>query len=348
MPTPPNRIGTRAGAILAQYLALALTWGMSFLFIKIGLEGLVPGQVVLARMALGTITLAVVVAIRRQHLPRDPAVWGHLAVVGLLLCVLPFLLFSWAELRIPSGLASVLNATTPLMTILVSSVALRTERLGLARAVGLVVGFAGVIIVFVPWGGDAAGVLLGGDLLAKGACLAAALCYGMAFTWLRRFVAPRGLPAIPTAFVQVGLGTLMLLPLTPWLAAAPFTLTPRVVGSMLGLGVLGTGLAYIWNTTVVNNWGAVRASTVTYLVPLVGVVAGAVVLGERVAASSIVGGLAIITGVVTGNDGWKPLLRVLRRAGGASPRPADALAFDDRKPGVGGARELPGAVPVED
>ncbi len=116
---------------------------------------------------------------------------------------------------------------------------------------------------------------------------------------------------------------------------------------MLGLGVLGTGLAYIWNTTVVNNWGAVRASTVTYLVPLVGVVAGAVVLGERVTTSSIVGGLAIITGVVTGNDGWRPLLRVLRRAGGASPQPADAPAHD-RRPGAGGARELPGTVPVEE
>ena len=117
---------------------------------------------------------------------------------------------------------------------------------------------------------------------------------------------------------------------------------------MLGLGVLGTGLAYIWNTTVVNHWGAVRASTVTYLVPLVGVVAGAVVLGERVTASSVVGGLAIITGVVTGNDGWRPLLWVLRRACGASRAPADTLAFDDRGPGAGGAQEQPSTVPVED
>lgn len=320
MPSPASRSATRTGVCLAQYLALALTWGTSFLFIKIGLEGLSPVQVVLARMVLGTCALAAVVLISRQRFPRDPAVWGHLAIVGLLLCVVPFLLFSWAELHISSGLASILNAMTPLMTIFVATIGLKAERLGTARTTGLILGFAGVIIVFAPWNANPAGVILGGDLLPKAACLAAALCYGGAFVWLRRFIAPRGLPAIPTAFVQVGLGTLILLPLTPWLAASPVVLTPRIVWSMLALGVFGTGLAYIWNTNIVNTWGAVRASTVTYLAPMVGVIAGAIILGEAVTTSSIVGGLAIITGVIAGHNAWKPLLRTFTRT---QPAPAD-------------------------
>ncbi len=314
MPTSPDQSASiRAGIPLAQYLALALTWGTSFLFIKVGLEGLSPGQVVLARMILGTCALAAVVLLGRRRLPRDPAVWGHLAIVGSLLCVIPFLLFSWAELRIPSGLASVLNATTPLMTILVATVAIKAERLGAAHLTGLVLGFTGVLVVFAPWSATAASPTQGDDLLAKAACLVATLCYGIAFVWLRRFIAPRRLPAIPTAFIQVGLGTLILLPLTPWLGASPVTLTPRVVWSMLALGMLGTGLAYVWNTNIVNAWGAVRASTVTYLTPLVGVVAGAVILGEPVPPSSVVGGVVIITGIVIGNGAWRPLLHAIAR-----------------------------------
>ena len=312
MPSTP-RTPTAPGIVLAQYLALALTWGSSFLFIKISLEGLSPAQVVLARMTLGTLALAAVLLISRKALPRDPAVWGHLAGVGLLLCVIPFLLFSWAELRVPSSLASILNATTPLMTTLVATIALKSEKLGAARRAGLLLGFVGVVVVFNPWNEDPAEALLGGDLLAKAACLAATLCYGVAFVWLRRFIAPRHLPAVPTAFLQVGLGTILLLATAPWLATSPTTITPRIIWSLLALGVLGTGFAYVWNTNIVNNWGAVRASTVTYLAPLVGVVAGATILGEDMTVPNLIGGAIIVAGVITGHNAWRPLLSALTR-----------------------------------
>jgi drug/metabolite transporter (DMT)-like permease len=284
--------------VLAQYLVLALTWGSSFLLIKVGLEGLSPGQVVLARTVLGTAALAAVVAVTRQRLPREPVVWAHLAVVGVLLCTVPFSLYAWAELRVASGLASILNATTPLMTMAVSLLALRTERLGWGRALGLLLGFTGVVIVFAPW---TTGLGMDGDLTAKLACLLATLCYGIAFVWLRRFVAPRGLPAAPVALVQVGLGTTVIVALSPWLASTPVQLTPRVVAAMLGLGVFGTGLAYLWNTNVVSAWGAVRASTVTYLAPLVGVVAGAAFLGEAITVENVLGGAVIVGGVIVGH-----------------------------------------------
>ncbi len=269
----------RAGALL-QYLVLALTWGTSFLFIKIGLEGLSPGQVVLARMVLGSLALGALMCLTRQRLPRDPVLWAQLAVISLLICVIPFLLFSWAELHIPSGLASILNATTPLMTMLVAVVALRQEPIGWSRAVGLLVGFGGVVVIFAPWTARAS--LAEGELLAKLACLAATVCYGISFVLIRRFIAPRGLPTVPVAFLQVGQGTLLLLLAAPWFASTPVHLSPRVVGAILPLGILGTGLAYVWNTNVVAAWGAVRASTVTYLAPLVGVLSGFLVLGEPV------------------------------------------------------------------
>ena len=122
---------------MVQFALLALVWGASFLFIKVGLEGLSPGQVVLARLACGSFTLLLICAVTRQPMPRGRTTWLHLFAIAILVCVVPFLLFSWAELHISSGLASIYNATTPLMTTLFAMVALRSEPLTRARATGL-------------------------------------------------------------------------------------------------------------------------------------------------------------------------------------------------------------------
>jgi len=114
------RTGKVGRSVLGQYLLLGLAWGASFLFIKVALEGLSPAQVVLGRLVAGAVTLGVVSVVARQPLPRAPRVWVHLAVVSVLLCVAPFLLFAWAEQDVSSGLASIYNATTPLMTMLVA------------------------------------------------------------------------------------------------------------------------------------------------------------------------------------------------------------------------------------
>lgn len=291
-----------ATSVRAQYLAAAATWGASFLFIKIGLEGLSPGQVVLGRLVTGALALGVVCTLSRQRLPREPVVWAHLTVLAVLLCVAPFLLFAWAERSVSSGSASVLNATTPLMTAAVALAALPQERLTRPRLLGLLVGFAGVVVVLAPWraGGDGAGgdgTVGGGARWGQAACLLATLCYGVAFVYLRRHVAPRRLPAVPVATVQIGLAAVLMLALTPLVADQPAHLTGRVVAAVAALGALGTGLAYVWNTNVVSGWGATRASTVTYLTPLVGVVAGALVLGERVGWNEPVGALVVVLGI---------------------------------------------------
>jgi drug/metabolite transporter (DMT)-like permease len=277
----------------ALFVALALTWGSSFLFIKIGLEGLTAAQVVWARLVLGAAALAVLTALTRTPLPKDVRLWGHLVVVALLLCVLPFSLYAWAELRVSSGVASILNATTPLQTMLVAMVALREERLTRDRTLGLVLGFGGVLTVLGAWSGVA-----GGSRAGQLACLGATASYGVAFVYLRKFVAGRGLPALTVATAQVGLGAVAMLAATPWIARPAPDLSRRVVVSMLLLGIAGTGLAYVWNTAIVSRWGATNASTVTYLTPVVGVVLGVAVLGERATWNQPVGALLVIGGVL--------------------------------------------------
>ena len=287
-----TRAPERSRSVLPQYIALAVTWGASFLFIKIGLEGLSPAQVVLGRLLTGALALAVISIARRQSLPRDPSVWVHLLVVAILLCVAPFLLFAWAEKDISSGLASIYNATTPLMTMLVSLAALPAERPTRSRLVGLAAGFLGVVIVLGPWRG-----LGHGATTAQLACLAATTSYGLAFVYLRRFISARGLPALSVATVQVGLGAAVMLLSAPMVARGSVDLTARVVLSVLALGVLGTGLAYVWNTNIVVGWGATNASTVTYLTPVVGIVLGVLVLSETVRWNQPLGAQIVILGI---------------------------------------------------
>ncbi|QIB48303.1 DMT family transporter [Streptomyces aureoverticillatus] len=329
----PRAAGSRA--VLGQFLMLALTWGASFLFIKVGLEGLSPSQVVLGRMLAGATVLLVLTAVTRRRLPRDPVVWGHLAVVSVLLCVLPFSLFAWAELHVSSGLASIYNATTPLMTLLIASVALPEERPNRSKLAGLVMGFTGVLVVLGPWSGFS-----GGEGPAQAACLLAALSYGLAFVYIRRFISPRGLPALPVATVQVCLGATITLLLAPFTAAAPVHLSWPVVLSVAALGVASTGLAYLWNTNIVAAWGATNASTVTYLTPVAGVTLGIAVLGEAISWNKPVGATIVIAAIAL-SQGRVPS----RRRPGPPPRPTNDAAHsaDQTEPArlarVNGTRE---------
>jgi drug/metabolite transporter (DMT)-like permease len=295
---PAPGISARTSApslVLAQFGVLATVWGASFLFIKVGLRGLSPTQVSSARVWFGALTLVAISAVRRRPLPRQSVAYAHLFVVGLLLCVLPFTLFAYGETRISSGLASIINATTPLLTMVVASVFLPAERPTAARLVGLGLGFAGVLVVFAPWRGVGTGSLLG-----ELACLGATTCYGCAFVYLRRFVLPLRLDPVTVALIQVGLAGVVLLVAAPFVSSDPIHVTWAVLGAMLALGVLGTGLAYVMNTNVVAGLGATAASTVTYLTPVVGVVLGVVVLGERISWNEPVGGLVVILGVALG------------------------------------------------
>lgn len=286
---------TYAGLAL-RFVFLALAWGCSFLFIKIALDGLSPNQVVLGRLVVGAATLALVVFGGRIALPRGIGVWFHLLMVGLFLCVIPFTLFAAAETVISSGLASIYNATTPLLTALVAMLALPGERLTRSAGAGLALGFLGVLVVV----GLPAGVPAndGGELAGQLMCLGATACYGIGFVWIRRFVSPLGPPATSVAFVQVGLGAVVVLVLAPFTALQPVSLDVPVTLSILALGALSTGLAYVWNMQLVAGWGATGAASVTYLTPVVGVFAGVLVLGESFSWNQPLGGALVVLGVV--------------------------------------------------
>ncbi|GEL94660.1 DMT family transporter [Cellulomonas composti] len=283
--------------VAAQYVANALIWGSSFLFMKVALEGLSAPQVAIGRILLGALALVVVAALSRRAWPRSPRVWGHLLVIGVLLCVLPFLAFAWAGQHLASGLSSILNATTPLMTAGAAAALLPAERLTRRQRLGLVVGAVGVVVIVGPWTyvGD---LVDAAPLSAVLACLGATACYGLGMTYLRRFVTPLHLPSVTVAAGQVGCAAVVALLLAPFVARTPVHLTTSVVVCMVLLGVLGTGLAYVWNTQVVAAWGAQRASTVTYLTPVVGVVLGMLVLDEHLEWYEPVGGLLVVLGVV--------------------------------------------------
>lgn len=285
-----------------RLLALACIWGSSFLFIKVALDAFAPAQLVLGRLVAGALVLLAVSAARRQRLPGPGPVWWHFAVIAAVANVVPFLLFAWGEQRVPSSTAGVLNATTPLFTLLCAVVALRSERPTVGRVTGVVVGFAGAVLVV----GGAGGGSVPGEL----ACLVAAACYGLAFVLMRRLLTPTGLSPLVLSTGQVSVAAVEMAVLTPLLARRVPSFAPGSVLAVLALGALGTGLAYLLNFSLVRDIGATGASMVTYLIPIAAVGLGVAVLGERLAWNVVAGAAVVILGVALAEGRVPPRRRV--------------------------------------
>jgi Permeases of the drug/metabolite transporter (DMT) superfamily len=284
----------RAVSVLLQFLGMGLVWGASFLFMKIALDGVSFGQVVWARLVFGAVTLGAIALISRARLPREPIVWLHFTVVAISYCVIPFLLFAWAEQYVASSLASIYNAMTPLATAVMASAAFRVERLSREQVFGLVVGLIGVLAIIAPWQSAALRGSIGGQL----ACLGAITCYGFSFGYLRRFISHRDIPATTTALMNIGMGAVIMVVLTPVLAWHPIRFSWPVLLSLIALGALGTGVVYIWNMNVLRAWGPTATSSVTYITPVVGVLLGMLVLGERLGWNEPVGAVLVLLGVL--------------------------------------------------
>ncbi|MGK5743329.1 DMT family transporter [Micromonospora sp. URMC 103] len=289
----PDRPALRSW--LPGFLALAAIWGSSFLFIKVGVEELHPLQLTLYRVAAGAVTLLVVLAVLRDRLPREPRVWGHLTVVAALGVALPFTLFGYGEQRVESMLAGIWNATTPLIVLPLAVLVFRTERLTRRSAVGLALGFAGVLVVLGVWEG-VGGSHFTGQLL----CFGAAACYGVGIPYQKRFVAGSTHSGVSLSAAQLLIAVAQLAIVTPLVAGVPpvpTELSPRVLASVLALGALGTGLAFVINMRNIRVVGASTASTVTYLIPVFAVLIGALVLDERLNWHQPVGALVVLVGV---------------------------------------------------
>ncbi len=260
---------------LGLYIALGIVWGCSFIFIKLGLEFLTPFGVAFGRCALGALALLVYLKIKRLSLVRDRKMIGHLWVVALLLNVIPGIFFAWAETEVTSILAGIINAVTPLMTLIAIIVVSRNEKPTMPQVVGLLLGFLGVLTVLGAWKG-----LGDNPLWAILILLAAVTCYGFSFPYSRRFILPAQLKPEVMAATQVTLGAITLLPLflINGIAKNEYRLGP--VLAMVALGVFGSGFAYIWNFIIMRDAGSAIASSVTYVTPLVAVLVGFIFLSE--------------------------------------------------------------------
>ncbi|MGH1550537.1 DMT family transporter [Leifsonia poae] len=280
--------------VAVQFVAMGLVWGASFLFMKVALEGVSFGQVAWARLVFGAITLGVIALATRARLPREPIVWVHFTVVAVTYCVIPFLLFAWAEQYVSSSLASIYNAVTPITTAILATAAFRVEKLNRDQVLGVLVGIVGVVIVVGPWAVDA----LAGSLWGQLACLGAVTCYGFSFGYIRRFISPRNVSSTTSAFLNIGLAAVIMVLLTPIVAWHPIDFSWPVLLSLLALGALGTGVVYIWNMNVLRAWGPTLTSGVTYVTPVVGVALGILVLGEHLTWNEPVGAVVVLAGIL--------------------------------------------------
>jgi drug/metabolite transporter (DMT)-like permease len=260
---------------LGLYIALGIVWGCSFIFIKLGLEFLTPFGVAFGRCALGALTLLIYLKIKGLTLVQDKKLIGHLWVVALLLNVIPGIFFAWAETEVTSILAGIINAVTPLMTLIAIMLVSRNEKPTTAQVVGLLLGFLGVLTVLGAWQG-----LGDNPLWAILILLTAVTCYGFSFPYSRRFILPAQLKPEVMAATQVTLASITLLPLYLFDGIAKDEYRVGPVLAMVALGVFGSGFAYIWNFTIMRDAGSAIASSVTYVTPLVAVLVGFIFLNE--------------------------------------------------------------------
>jgi drug/metabolite transporter (DMT)-like permease len=304
----PVPAGTSRGSAIdwVVFLGLGLMWGSSYLFIKIGVETITPFTLVALRLGIGAALLAAVVIATRPAFPRRGRIYGHLLVLSVFSVVLPFSLITWAEQTVSSSLASILTATVPLFVIVIAAVFLHDERITVNRVIGLMIGFAGVVILT---GGPGAG----GDLVSQLALLGAAASYAIGAVYGRRTVtglAPIVPAAVQVAFAFVISGVLAVVFERP----GDLSYSPAAIGSLLWLGVFGSGLAYLAFFRLLRRWGATRTSMVSYLMPVVGIALGALVVGEAVDLAMIVGTILVIGGIGLVNLQASPRA-LARRAG---------------------------------
>lgn len=276
---------------LPAYLALGLVWGCSFIFIKLGLEFLTPFGVAFVRCALGAITLLIVVKLMKIDLPREKSTWYKLWVVAMLLNVAPGILFAYAQLHVTSVLAGIINATTPLATLVVMLIAFREEKLKAEQIYGLLLGGLGVMVVLGIWEGIGDNQLTGVIAL-----LIAVTCYGISFPYSKRNIIPLGLKPEAAATTQLIMAAITLLPFYLYDGISQNNYRPVNIFAMLALGILGSGFAYIWNFSIIAAAGSSIASSVTYLTPVVAVFVGWLFLGEVIVWHEPVGALLVILG----------------------------------------------------
>lgn len=310
MPPPPSRpkISHRMSPLeWALLLSLATLWGGSFFFNGIAVRELPVFTVVLSRVALAALILLALLRLRHAPLPKDRSFWSAFFTMGLLNNAIPFSLIVWGQQHIASGVASILNASTPLFTVLLAHVLTRDERASPAKVAGVTIGFAGVAVMI---GLDAV-TELGTAVTAQLLCLAAAISYAFAGIYGRRFRA-LGITPIVTATGQVIASSLILLPLVllldrPWTLPMP---SLAAIAALLGAAALSTALAYVIYFRILATAGATNLLLVTFLIPVSAILLGTLGLGETLLPRHLAG-MALIGAGLAAIDGrlWHAIRR---------------------------------------
>jgi len=275
---------------LPAYLALVLVWGCSFMFNELALRSFSPIAVAFGRISLGALTLVVVLLAMRRPIRLPRSELKDLVVVAAIITAVPFTLIAFAQTRVTSILAGLLNATTPLWVAVFVAVLIPLERATRQQGLGLLLGFVGIGVLLGVWDVDTL------DMVGVLAMLGATACYGFGTAWMRWRLAGSSLSGASLSAVQLVLATALVLPVLP-LGGAPSEIRPESVLALIGLGALGAGLAYVLFWRVVRTAGPTIAATVTYLIPLVSTTLGIVVLGEQLTWNQPVGGAVALVGV---------------------------------------------------
>jgi len=278
---------------IVMLLVLGSLWGSSYLFIKVIVAEVPPMTLVAGRLLLSASLLWIVLRVSGRSMPRSRSAWGAFAVMGVLNGMLPYSLISWGEQYIPSNLAALLQATTPLFTILLVRLLTAEERLTPTRVAGVLIGFVGVGILMLPDLRQGLRASLFGQL----AIVVSSISYAGAAVFARSRL--RGQPALVSTTGQMTMGALLTLPLS-LLIDRPFGISPSLpaVASWLGLSILGTVIAYVIYYTLIERTSATFVSTVTYIIPINGMILGALVLSESLTPTALVSLGLILLGVL--------------------------------------------------
>ena len=311
-PSAPKPVGldpSMGGADWLRLLALSVLWGGSFFFVEVALSDLPPLWIVVLRVSLGAAVLWIFILAAGGRPPASARRWGQFATMGVLNNVAPFCLFAYGQTEIASGLAAILNATTPIFTVIIASVLLADERLTKGKLVGVVIGFLGVAILIGP----SAFAALDGSFWTKLACLFAAISYAFAGVYGRRF-AQEGVAPIQAAAGQVTASAAFLLPIVFFLhPIGTFgPVSAETWAAIAGLALLSTALAYGLYFRILATAGATNILLVTFLIPISSIGLGISLLGEAISAYQVAGMAVIGCGLVF-IDG-RLLRRVLRSA----------------------------------
>lgn len=291
-----NRMSRRDWGIL---LLLSIIWGGSFFFIELGLHSFRPMTLVLIRVSIAAAALWLFLWARRQPIAVPRRAWSAFLILALLNNVFPFILFAYGQTQIASGLASILNATTPIWGVIVAHIFTKDERMTPAKVAGVLLGFAGVAVMIGP---DFLREI-GTGVVAQIACLGATLSYALAGVFGRRFRA-MGVPPVMVSTGQLTAATLVMLPLVlifeqPWAASAP---SAESVWALIALALVCTSFAYILYFKLLASAGATNSLLVTFLIPITAILLGSLVLGEVLELRHFAG-MALIAAGLAAIDG---------------------------------------------